>query len=59
MNFLGDLDLADDIMNLGRIRHLPVADGKTVGVWSVDETCFGLHWLRPWDTGEKRKELLK
>jgi CBS domain-containing membrane protein len=29
------LDLADDIMKLGRIRHLPVlADGKLVGILS-------------------------
>jgi len=50
------LDLADDVMKLGRIRHLPVLDGsRLVGVVSQrDLLAAGLSRALDFDGGQRR-----
>ena len=54
------LDLAEDVMALGRIRHLPVLqDGRVVGIVSHrDLLAAGLSRARDFD-GEQRRTFLK
>jgi CBS domain-containing protein len=50
------LDLADDIMSVGRIRHMPVIEeGNVVGI-SASAICFGRRWSRRWDLVAKRRK---
>lgn len=54
---VGDhLDLADDVMRLGRIRHMPVTDGKSlVGIVSQrDLLSASLSRLLEFDPAERR-----
>lgn len=50
------LDLVDDVMNLGRIRHMPVLDGlKLVGVVSQrDLLAASLSKVLDFDASERR-----
>ena len=44
LNIGDELSLANDIMKLGRIRHLPVLEGKTlVGILS-ERDLLEVHW---------------
>jgi CBS domain-containing protein len=54
------LDLADDIMNLGRIRHMPIVEGKrVVGILSQrDLFRSALAGILGWEY-KTRKTLLK
>ena len=45
-----ELSLANDIMRLGRIRHLPVVDGAKLVGMSRSGTCSKAPWPRPWVT---------
>lgn len=56
LNAADTLDLAEDVMGLGRIRHLPVLDGpRLVGI--VSQRDLLAYWLRralAFEPGERR-----